>query len=396
MTFILVAAHSSGAVTVSGSSTTSFLLTDRHTTSGDAVPRAPIYENVSFLLGSMARNRLSFEGSARAWRDLGSDAADVSDLRVYRAFARWRDPRSALEIVAGRQRVVEGVARTYLDGLYVRKGLGGVALSGFFGQPLRNDLDGAERWDKSAYQWGAQAGWHTSPKLRLAMSYTEMRYGGDTGLRLIGGDATYRLDDTRMMRMRLDLDAANARPDRVFISWMKQPDRTTCYSVQAYYQQARLWAFSPLLKISGGHLIRLTGSMVRPLRGQTRLHAALSAMSAGKGGGTADVGVIWRTVRLGYLVTYSGKMFGNSVYANGSYRVNDVLLVGARTTLTRYGLDEADDVSQTLGSALFLTVTPVRSLDITTEVHQITDDYYAYQLEGLISLRYRFERVAGR
>jgi len=394
---LLVVSRSAYAVSLSGSTTASLLVTDRHTTTSEAVARMPVYEQLSLLFGSMADNRLSFEGSARGWRDLKGQAADVSDVRVYRAFARWHDPRADLEILAGRQRVVEGVARTYFDGLYLRKGLGGVALSGFLGQPLRNDLDGAERWDKSAYQWGAQADWRTSAKLRLAMSYTEMRYNGDTGVRLVGANATYRLGDEQTLRARLDFDAANTTPDRVVLGWERSSRGGVLYSVDGYYRQARLWAFSALQGVGeGGGLARLTGTMVRPLAGQIRLNTALGLMSAGKGGGTADLGVIWRTLRLGCLVTYSGRMFGSALYANGSYRLSNALLVGARTNLTRYQLDEADAASQTIGSAVFATVTPVPSLDITGEVHQITDDYCTYQLEGLVSLRYRFERVTGR
>ncbi len=393
---VLAAFGPAGALSLSGSATTSLLMTDRRTTSRDAVSRMPLYENVTLLLGSMAGNRLSFEGSLRGWRDLKGNAPNRDDLRLYRACARWRDSRSGLEIVAGRQLVSEGVARTYLDGLYGKQRLGGLSVTGFFGQPLRKDLDGAERWDKAAYQWGTQADWRTSAKLRLALSYTEMRHDGDTGLRLIGGSATYRIDGVRTVRARLDFDAANTRPDRVFISWTKQPERNTLYSVEAYYQQARLWAFSPLLRISGGHLIRLTGTMVRPLRDQTRLYTSVSAMSPGKGGASADVGVMWRSLRVGYLVTYLQMIFGNALYVQGSYRVNGILLVGGRTNWTRYELDEADGVSQTIGSALFATVTPVRGLDVTGEIHEITDDYYTYQLEGLVSLRYRFERVTGR
>ena len=391
-------AASAHAVSFSGNATTSLLMTDRPTTTEQAVSHMPLYQNLTFTLGSMANNRLSFEGSLRGWRDLKDNATDQSDVRLFRAVARWKDPASGIEVGAGRQFVSEGVGRTYLDGLLVKhRQRGGVALSAFFGQPLRHDLDTWERWEKTALQWGAQADWRRSAKLRLALSYTEMRYDGDTGLRLVGGNAIYRYSDEQTFRLRADVDAADPALDRAVICWTKQPDRNTYYSLEAYYRQARLWAFSRLKDISGGHLLRVTASMVRPIKDEFRLSTALSGLNAGaRAGGTADLGIWWRTLRVGYLFSTTGAVLGNGAYVQGSYRVNSVLLLGGRTNWSRYELDESDAASQTIGSAAFVTLTPVRGLDITCELHQITDDHYKYQFEGLFSLCYRFERVTGR
>ena len=394
----ILAAGMASAVGLSGDVSTSVLVTDRPTTTDEPVKRIPLYQTFRYVAGDLGSTNLSLVGSYRYWYDLQGDADDASDMRVVRSYLRWYDPDSRLDVRLGRQFVSEGVGRTALDGVFLGKRFdGGSSGAAYIGLPLRKSFSGDEAWqDNKAHQWGARYRWSGGGPVSLGVSYTEMTYDGDTGLRLVGASGTFRIGECQTLRLRADYDAADGAVDRVHAGWLTRTAARRVYSLDVNYRQARLWAFSPLRDRAAGGFTRVTASMLTPVSKNTRLYIAASGLdSGGEPGGTADIGVNWHTLRMGYLFTSTASVTGSGAYLQGSYRVTPKLTVGGRTNWTHYELDQADDASQTIGSAAYVTFRPIRKLGITAEVRETTTDLYSYQFEGLLSLRYRFAYLAG-
>ena len=393
----LLLAPAVSGVSISGSSSTSLLVTDRPIVNTETQVRIPVYESLAFTLGDMVDNRLSFEGSLRGWRDLKNEADDKADVRLYRACFRWYDSANGIRIDGGRQFIIEGVGRTYLDGLLVKQRRQIISWSVFFGQPLRRGYHKLSSWDELVFQWGVRTQARISSNLTLDFSYTEMQYDGDLGRRLIGVSSQLRSGSQHTFRTRIDVDVEASDLDRASVLWTFSPGLRTIYTGELQYRQPRLWAFSALEEIESNGYYRATIGMVRPVIENVRLSIAGSALNVGSSAaGTVDVGISWNTLHVGYLFVSTNSVLGHGLYVRGSYRVSSWITLGGRTALNRYEIDHQNDVSETIGSALFLTIVPVRRLELTGEIHQVTNDLYAYQLEGLISVRYRFEKLSGK
>ena len=323
------------------------------------------------------------------------DASDESDFRVFRSFVRWNDTEAKLDARIGRQFVSEGVGRTYLDGVYVRKGFGrDHETSVFVGQPIIG-INSPITENNDATQWGLRYRYRGVRNMNVGISYSELNHDGDTALRLVGADAIYRRTMRETIRIRFDVDAANPGVDRASVRWYRQTEGGHLLSASTQYRQARLWVTNPMRDITSGHYVQATVSGMYALERNTRLYLALSGVNAGAAlGATVDLGLNWYAVRAGYLFASTGAVLGNSFYVQGSHRLTDRVLVGGRTNLGYYELDRADDASHSIGSAVFTTVTPIKRLEITAEVQHVTSDAYKYQFQGLVSARYRFSHLS--
>ncbi len=391
----LLLAATAHAVGISGDVGVTALATDAPTLVDEPVTRVPIYQTLNLKAGDIADERLSFEGSFRSWYDVYGDASDESDFRVLRSFVRWNDRDARLDARVGRQFVSEGVGRTYLDGVYVRKGFGrDHETSVFVGQPIIG-INSPITENNGASQWGLHYRYRGVRNTNLGISFTELNESDGTALRLVGTDAVYRRTMRETIRFRFDVDAANLGVDRMSVRWNRQLEGGHLLSASTQYRQARLWVTNPLRDITSGHYVQATVSGMYALERNTRVYLALSGVNTGAAlGTTVDLGLNWYAIRAGYLFASNGAVLGNSFYVQGSHRVFDNVLVGGRTNLGYYELDRADDTSHSIGSAVFTTITPIERLDITAEVQHVTNDAYKYQFQGLISARYRFSRIS--
>jgi len=385
-----------GAVTFSGSTTTSLLVTDRPTRIDSTFLRVPVFETLAFRLAGIGSERLSFDGSIRGWQDLNDKAAERSDLRLLRARLHWVDRQAGIDASLGRQFVVEGVGRTYLDGLLIRKRISRFSLSGFFGAPLRRGTDDWEYWSGAALQWGAYGRARLSNRALVGVSYTEMQRDEGLGLRLVGADGTARLTDRQTLELRADINAAKGDVDRASAWWLYQRTPKEFLTIEGRYHGPRLLATSFLDSIDHHGYGRLTASYVRPIVGDLRAYVAANGLIIDNSvGATTDVGVWWRSLRVSYLFSTTRAATGHGITLHGSYQITPHLTVGGRTNWARFELDKSDEENQAIGSAAWVTVTPVPRLDLTTEVHEITTDDFDYQFEGLVVVRYRFGKNIG-
>jgi hypothetical protein len=391
-----ICAATAHAVGISGDISASALTGERLDTAGELVSTTPVYQTLRLKAGNLGDERLSFEGAYRVWFDAATDATDESDFRVYRAFLRWHDRDAHLDVKTGRQFVLQGVGRGYVDGVLAEKGIGSKqTVSLFGGQPLRGvGMETTPFANSEDLQWGARYRIRRLGAMNIGFSYAEMQLDGETGSRLVGLDAVYRISDRQTVNLRSDFDAVSNGIDRLSVAWSKSYEDGKATSLFAQYRQARLLATSRLKNITTDGFAVVRASMLYPVTDNTKLYAAIGGLNSGDTyGGTANIGLNWHTIRIGYQAASTASVIGNGVYVQGSYRVSRYLLVGGRTNWTYYERDRADAWSRTIGSAAYITVTPVRKLDITAEIREITNDTFEYQLEALLTLRYRFSHL---